>query len=446
MKQLIKNYTFNAAGKTITLTDFGTVALDRLQLITNVTRNTILYNFADSETGATVSTNVITLVGASTTGMSNGDKLQIIYDCATGDPLYDSVTQNVNVGNFPATQAVSVNNFPATQPVSADSLPLPSGASSATLQTDGNTLLNNIDVNQGAVADSAASSDTGSFSLISLFKRSLQNWTTLLARIPALVSGSVPVIFSGGVNELGSTQYITGSSASGVNQDFLPATDVSGYARAIFQLEPGFVGTVQLTESNNGTNWTAIQEAYTISGGALSSNITTNGAITEIPIRARYLRARVTAYTSGTTSGQIILLTKDVAPRLMSVTQTGNWNVFLKPLVNNGQTTTALSSAASVNATLVRASQVGLLFLSANNTTASDKYVRLYAKSTAPVVGTDTPTVIITVPANSSKEINFGSYGLNLFPGFGYAITGGAGVLDNTAVAAGDVQIAYSMI
>lgn len=45
----------------------------------------------------------------------------------------------------------------------------------------------------GAPADASATSDTGSFSLLALVKRGLTNWTTLLGRIPALVSGRVPV-------------------------------------------------------------------------------------------------------------------------------------------------------------------------------------------------------------------------------------------------------------
>lgn len=46
----------------------------------------------------------------------------------------------------------------------------------------------------GAPADAAASTDTGTFSLLAFAKRAMQNWTTLLARVPALVSGAQPVI------------------------------------------------------------------------------------------------------------------------------------------------------------------------------------------------------------------------------------------------------------
>lgn len=59
------------------------------------------------------------------------------------------------------------------------------------------TAVQNIDVDLGSAADAAAASDTGASSIVSLIKRSLQRWTTLLERIPALVSGRIPVDGSG---------------------------------------------------------------------------------------------------------------------------------------------------------------------------------------------------------------------------------------------------------
>lgn len=60
-------------------------------------------------------------------------------------------------------------------------------------QDTGNASLANIDADLGSPADAAATSDSGTFSLFALFKRGLGNWTTLLARIPALVNGSISV-------------------------------------------------------------------------------------------------------------------------------------------------------------------------------------------------------------------------------------------------------------
>lgn len=45
------------------------------------------------------------------------------------------------------------------------------------------TAVQNIDADLGAAADAAATTDTGSFSLVSLIKRGLQNWTSLLASV-----------------------------------------------------------------------------------------------------------------------------------------------------------------------------------------------------------------------------------------------------------------------
>ena len=79
MKILVKNYTFNAGTRQITLTDYTSVNLESFLLITNVTDNVIIYNFADPAKGGTVSTNILTL-DYDTTAMSNGDTLQIFID------------------------------------------------------------------------------------------------------------------------------------------------------------------------------------------------------------------------------------------------------------------------------------------------------------------------------------------------------------------------------
>lgn len=62
-------------------------------------------------------------------------------------------------------------------------------------ETDQNVVVTSTAL--GDTADTAATSDTGSFSLVALAKRALGNWTTLLARIPTVgqktAAASVPV-------------------------------------------------------------------------------------------------------------------------------------------------------------------------------------------------------------------------------------------------------------
>lgn len=138
-KGLPKNYTFNTAAKTITLTDVTTVRLDKLALITDVTTNKIIYNFADSTVAtATVATNVITL-SALQGGEANGDKLRIDYDVESSDTAAFADT---------------------TQPVSAATLPLPTGASTSALQTTGNSSLSSIDTKTPALGQALAAAST----------------------------------------------------------------------------------------------------------------------------------------------------------------------------------------------------------------------------------------------------------------------------------------------
>ena len=74
-------YTFNKVAKTITLGNLPyTPKLEELLLITDVTNNTIIYNFADPTKGATIRGNIITLTYDTNTGaFNNTDKLQIYY-------------------------------------------------------------------------------------------------------------------------------------------------------------------------------------------------------------------------------------------------------------------------------------------------------------------------------------------------------------------------------
>lgn len=83
MKQLITNYTFGSAAKTITLNDIrfkdsGIVA-NRILLIFDQTVGKTLYLYNNPSLGATISTNVITLTGTFT-GLNDTDVLIIYYD------------------------------------------------------------------------------------------------------------------------------------------------------------------------------------------------------------------------------------------------------------------------------------------------------------------------------------------------------------------------------
>jgi len=98
MKVLFQDYTFNATAKEVTFNTSETIRLENILLITNVTDNIIIYNFANPAQGGTLSNNVLTL-DYNTSPMSNNDSLQIFLDLygtpATEDTLSLIKDQNI---------------------------------------------------------------------------------------------------------------------------------------------------------------------------------------------------------------------------------------------------------------------------------------------------------------------------------------------------------------
>jgi hypothetical protein len=105
-----------------------------------------------------------------------------------------------------------------------------------------------------------------------------------------------------------------------------------------------------------------------------------------------------------------------------------------------------VESAASVNATLVKASPGDVYEISLTNYSAAAKFFKFYDKASAPTVGTDTPCLTIALAANSEKVYGFGSFGKRFARGIAYAITNLQSVADATAVGADDVVGAFSYI
>ena len=83
-------YTFNPSAKTITFSGLSQqITLANILLITNVTTNTIIYNFADSSNGATSFANNVLTLDHNTTSMNSTDVLQIYLDLAGEESLHD---------------------------------------------------------------------------------------------------------------------------------------------------------------------------------------------------------------------------------------------------------------------------------------------------------------------------------------------------------------------
>lgn len=95
------------------------------------------------------------------------------------------------------------------------------------------------------------------------------------------------------------------------------------------------------------------------------------------------------------------------------------------------------TSAATVNATLVKAGAGKLYSIIAHNASAAVRFIKIYDKATAPTVGTDTPLLVFAIPAGGMMSVALAPLAFTAGLGFGYS----TGAADNStgAVAANDI-------
>lgn len=110
----------------------------------------------------------------------------------------------------------------------------------------------------------------------------------------------------------------------------------------------------------------------------------------------------------------------------------------------NTPTTTFINSAATTNATSIKASPGTLWSVVANNTNAAIRYLKLYNKASAPVVGTDVPVLTLHLPISNNAAVPIGSNGIRFSAGIAIALTVSPGDSATDAVAANEIKAAIS--
>lgn len=275
MKQIIKNYTFNKTSKTVTFTDFTTIALERVLLITNTTSNVIIYQFNIPALGGTATTNILTLT-YNTGSMNNTDKLQIFYDTADGDPSYETQPVGGNIGSGVADSGNPVKTggvYRVTPPSISD-------GQRGDTQIDG-------------------------------LGRNLTNIAPLSSSIDSIAT-------------FGQTLELNTLSAGSLNADLFPSMDVTNYRSFSLQVQGTWTGTLTIQVSNDNGTWVSLGTSVKDSSQTIltSGNFTSNGIISGV-LMHRYMRIRMTAYTSGTATGIIELSSLFTNAPIQSVTSSG---------------------------------------------------------------------------------------------------------------------------
>lgn len=349
--------------------------------------------------------------------------------------------------------------------ITAASLPLPSGAATAANQSTGNASLASIDgklpalgqalaaasvpvvltaaqlatlaplsaveVSSSALPTGAATSakqDTGNTSLASIDGK-------IPALGQALAAASVPVVLT-------AAQLTTLTPLSTV-----AATQSGSWSVSIGATLPAGTNAIGKLAANAGVTIGAVE----IASAQTLATVTTVSTVTNL---SQMGGAAIAMGTGARSSGtqRVTIATDDVVPASQSGTwtvQPGNtanstaWLVSDRPATSGGLTPHKTISAASTNATVVKASAGQLYDIEVYNLNASPRYLKLYNKATSPSVGSDTPVRTILIPGNTAGGgvVRSIPLGLAFSTGIAFALTTGIADSDTGAVAANEIAV-----
>ena len=270
-----------------------------------------------------------------------------------------------------------------------------------------------------------------------------------------------------------------GSTQSALNNNILLLTpDVvsvdSSMAKG-FSLQLVFssgisAGAVTFEGSNDGVNYVPVFlfDITTVNPTNVSS-VTAVASTTKVfqgNLSLALLRVRIsTAFVGGTVQACWRFLPSDFVPFVDQITKIsdGTNAVTIRgsgsiAAVTDGSLVASLSpnhfsstsfyleSAATTNATSVKASAGKMYSLFATNTSAAVKFLKVYNKASAPTVGTDIPIRTYAIPASGQISDSFPLPGKFFSAGIALAITGAIGNADATAVASNDVKVCMDYV
>ena len=226
---------------------------------------------------------------------------------------------------------------------------------------------------------------------------------------------------------------ITVNPVTVIDNDVIDSFDASAYKFISLQLTGTWIGSVSFQGSNdNGTFDDIVSQDVGVIYTPYISSISNNGMI-KIPVMFKYLRVRVTSYTSGTVEGTAFGYKEDSNTGQISAVGTITGNVGLNagseyigdvkvlPTISAPSISHKVISAVGVNATLLQAGPSNIDLLLMVSSAATPRFFKFYDKATVPVVGTDIPKYTFPLAVGASP-LSLPMKGLNFVNGLGYAI------------------------
>lgn len=357
-----------------------------------------------------------------------------------GDGTVAEVVYNANSGSSGAGGPVSVSNFPATQSVT--------------------------DINIGSTSDTAATADTGPFSLIGLTKR-------LLTKLPGvgvqLSANSLPVaIASDQILPVNPQVQLTTGTLAALNASV--SIVLNGANGAIIDLRGSFVASLSFQGTVDGATWFTLvaMPVASLTNSALVTTVTVQGAWHILTAGLQQIRVSATAFTSGsvavtiratqaqpflytaaagtTNSVSIASGTINSATLAASANLIGDVGVQYRASNVGAASIVSLMSTSAVSTQNIKATAGRLIGVIVQNSASTLRSLKFFNAATI-TLGTTAALFEIDIPAGSALTFNFEG-GIGFSTAISCAVTAAKGLTDNTAtgLAANDISgvIVYS--
>jgi hypothetical protein len=247
---------------------------------------------------------------------------------------------------------------------------------------------------------------------------------------------------------------LTTSPVTQVDNDVIDAVDVSAYKWVSLQLVGTFEATIKFQGSNdNGTFYDVIVQNPSLLSEPYVTTMTGVGLV-KIPVLYKYLRARVTAYTSGTVEGIALAYKESNDSGQISSTGTIDGAVSITNLpatqtvdgsvaITNFPASQAVSGGVSIvgasslspfyaigttgtNETGVSAAPSILRSVVFTNLAATPRHLKLYDIATTPVAGAGTPVIVCSLAAAGTLAFPLPVEGFPFSNGIGFTMVLGA--------------------
>ena len=223
------------------------------------------------------------------------------------------------------------------------------------------------------------------------------------------------------------------SGTGGAINDILFDVDMKGYESISFQVDNAGGNTLTYETSENRVGWLPwLGENAGDSNVQMQATGSTGSVIIQGPRIGRYLRARLSTFTTGTVTATGHLRKAPFNYKNTIAKLRAGHAVGLAP------TNARVHSAATTNATLVKSSAGVLNHAILSNDGAAKAFFKFYNSASAPNPGVGTPVLTLLVEPGKGRDLIF-PIGIGFSLGIGYTIVGGAADSDTTAVAAAQV-------